>query len=280
MRKQKYLFVLLLFLLYVPKAWAQHVTKAEQIKLFYICYVDSVKTSDISMKRDLLSKFLTPEMQKKMGRLVDATGSDPLLRAQDVPEHFRQTMTYRHLEGDWFEVAYRTFNWKLQDTVTIRIPVRTEEDEQGRMRINYITPEWGGERYGDYLFDIPAQKVTDRLDARNFVETFFKAYAYSYATMSPSLEQDLEQLRKRYCTSFLQGKYAAIKQQFWEEEGNIDPLIDCADFDVFWYPSIRVDSIDSLTFRIGYDTGWYRKNIKVTVTREKRRFLLSDIEVE
>ena len=144
MRKQKYLFVLLLFLLYVPKVWAQHVTKIEQIRHFYNCYMECFETGDRKMESDLLGKFLTPEMQKKRARLVNATDSDPLLRAQDVPEHARQTLTCRHLERGWYEVAYHTYGWNEQDTVTIRIPVRTVEDEKGTLRINYITPYWGG----------------------------------------------------------------------------------------------------------------------------------------
>ena len=232
------------------------------------------------MENDLLGKFLTPEMLEKKGRLANATDSDPILRAQDVSEYGRQSLTCRHLEGDWYEVAYR---WDVQDTTAIHIPVRVEEDEKGQVRINYITPEWGGRRYGDYLFDIPAPRVADRKDARTFVETFFKAYTYPYVKMSHTLEQDLEQLRKRYCTSsFLTGKYAAIKQEYMKDYEDIDPLVDCADFDAFWYPSIKIDSIDSHTFRFGYDTcvkGWHQ-DIKVVVTRESGRFLISDIEAE
>lgn len=212
--------------------------------------------------------------------MANATDSDPILRAQDVSEYGRQSLTCRHLEGDWYEVAYR---WDAQDTTTIHIPVRVEEDEKGQVRINYITPEWGGSRYGNHLFDIPTPKVADRKDARTFVETFFKAYTYPYVKMSHTLEQDLEQLRKRYCTStFLTGKYAAIKQEYMKDYEDIDPLVDCADFDAFWYPSIKIDSIDSHTFRFGYDTcvkGWHQ-DIKVVVTRESGRFLISDIEAE
>lgn len=289
MQKRKYLVILVLLFLFAPMVGAQyiraqHVTKAGQIRFFYDRYMECIETGNRKMGSDLLRSFLTPEMQEKRGRLIDATGADPILRAQDVSEHGRQTLTCRHLEGNWFEVAYRSFSWGVQDTVTIRIPMRTEEDEKGRVRINYIVPEWGGSRYGDYLFDIQSQRVIDRLDARIFVETFFKAYVYPYATMSPSLEQDLEQLRKRYCTpSFLRGKYAAIRQEYLEDGESIDPLINCADFDAFWHPSISIDSIDSLTFRIGYDTddakGW-RKDIKMMVTMEKGRFLLSDIEAK
>lgn len=275
-----HLFILLLFLLYVPKAWAQHLTTAEQIEHFYDCYMECFEKGDRSMENDLLGKFLTPEMQKKRVRLANATDSDPILRAQDVSEYGRQSLTCQHLEGDWYEVAYR---WDAQDTTAIHIPVRVEEDEKGQVRINYITPEWGGSRYGNHLFDIPTPKVADRKDARTFVETFFKAYTYPYVKMSHTLEQDLEQLRKRHCTSsFLTGKYAAIKQEYMKDYEDIDPLVDCADFDAFWYPSIKIDSIDSHTFRFGYDTcvkGWHQ-DIKVVVTRESGRFLISDIETE
>ena len=282
MRKQKCLSVLLLFLLYVPKAYAQYVTKIEQIRHFYDCYMECFETGDRKMESDLLGKFLTPEMQKKRARLLNATDSDPLLRAQDVPEHARQTLTCRHLERGWYEVTYHTYGWNEQDTVTIHIPVRTVEDEKGTLRINYITPYWGGSRYGDCLFDIPAQKVDDQSDAFIFVESFFKAYVYPYVILSPTLEQDSEQLRKQNCTSSLQEKYSVLKQSYLEDGEYMDPLIGCADFDVFWYRSIRVESIDSQTFRIRYDLGvkdWCNK-IKMTVAQAKGRWFLSDIEVE
>lgn len=280
MQKRMYLAVLLLFSLFALRTQAQHAATAEQIRLFYDRYMVYFEEWNNNKLFDLQSKFLTPEMQKKRVRLANATDSDPILRAQDVSEYGRQSLTCRHLEGDWYEVAYR---WDAQDTTAIHIPVRVEEDEKGPVRINYITPEWGGRRYGNHLFDIPAQKVADRKDARTFVETFFKAYTYPYVKMSHSLEQDLEQLRKRHCTSsFLTGKYAAIKQEYMKDYEDIDPLVDCADFDAFWYPSIKIDSIDSHTFRFGYDTcvkGWHQ-DIKVVVTRESGRFLISDIEAE
>lgn len=280
MQKRMYLAVLLLFSLFALRTQAQHAARAEQIRLFYDRYMVYFEEWNNNKLFDLQSKFLTPEMLEKKGRLANATDSDPILRAQDVSEYGRQSLTCRHLEGDWYEVAYR---WDAQDTTAIHIPVRVEEDEKGQVRINYITPEWGGSRYGNHLFDIPTPKVADRKDARTFVETFFKAYTYPYVKMSHTLEQDLEQLRKRYCTSsFLTGKYAAIKQEYMKDYEDIDPLVDCADFDAFWYPSIKIDSIDSHTFRFGYDTcvkGWHQ-DIKVVVTRESGRFLISDIEAE
>ena len=251
----------------------------EQIKLFYDRYMECIEEWDNNKLSDLQNKFLTPEMLEKKERLVTVTGSDPILRAQDVSEYGQQSLTCRHLEDDWYEVAY---HWDVQDTTAIRIPVRVEEDEKGQVRINYIVPHWGGSRYGDNLFDIPSQDVIDGLGARTFVETFFKAYVYPYAIMSPSLEQDLEQLRNQYCTtSFLQGKYAAVRQAYQEDYEDIDPLVDCADFDAFWYPSIKVDSLSNFTYRISYDTdivrGW-RKDIKIVLKREEGRFLISDIE--
>ena len=44
---------------------------------------------------------------------------------------------------------------------------------------------------------------------------------------------------------------------------------------------IKVDSLSNFTYRISYDTdivrGW-RKDIKIVLTREEGRFLISDIE--
>ena len=145
MRKREYLAIIVSFFLFASGTRAQYVTKAEQIRHFYACYMECFETGDRKMESDLLGKFLTPEMLEKRARLMATTDSDPLLRAQDVPEHARQSLTCRHLEGDWFEVAYRTFDWDEQDTVSIRIPVRATNDENGDVRINYITPYWGGD---------------------------------------------------------------------------------------------------------------------------------------
>jgi hypothetical protein len=58
-----------------------YATKAEQINFFYDSYMKCIEIGERNKMDDLLDKYLTPEMQKKRGRLVDVTGFDPLLRA-------------------------------------------------------------------------------------------------------------------------------------------------------------------------------------------------------
>lgn len=266
-------------LLFAGETRAQSSTEAEQIKNFYTQYMKTVETGSYEQECELKRDFLTPEMQKKLERLAFATGMDPLLRAQDVSDYGRQSLRCRHLKGGWYEVSYQ---WAENDTTGIHIPIRIKTDAKGKVRITYVTPYWGGDGYGDHLFDIPATKIKDKADGIAFTETFFKAYAYPYVKMSPTLEQDLKQLRQTYCTPAMLKKYTEILQQSLEVEGVIDPLIGCADFDAFFYNSLKVTPLENNHFKVSYNTGVQNWNIqiKVTVTKQNGKYRISDLETE
>ena len=235
----RYLIVIFLFHL-SEVILAQTNPVAEQIKNFYIHYMEAVGVGDRKIENGLVKDYLTPEMQKKLYRLITVTGSDPLLRAQDVSDYGIQSLTCRHLEGKWYEVSYlRTEN----DTASVQIPIRVDTDANGKIRIVYVTPYWGGNKYGDQIFDVRAKEIKDDVDGGIFVETYFKAYVYPYVTMSSTMEQDINQLRKTYCTAAMQKKYAILLQKSLEDENLLDPMIGCADFDAFWYKFIKISSL-------------------------------------
>ena len=264
MLARRIIIPLLLTFLSLCEMQAQTRSQAEQIKDFYACYMKAIETCNQKEENKLLQDFLTPEMQEKKGRLVQVTGSDPLLRAQDVSDYGRQSLACRHLDGSWYEVSYR---WDESDTVGIKIPVRIKTDAKGKTRICYVTPYWGGSSYGDSLLDIAEQTVDDGKDAETFVATFFKTYAYNYVKMQPTLEQELGLLRQTYCTADMQGKYNALSQQYMDDASPVDPLIGCADFDAFWYSSLRVIPLGKNWFEVSYNAdanGW---SIHVKVTR-------------
>lgn len=249
----------------------------EQIKEFYTCYMKAVETGDQNKETWLLQDFLTPNMQRKRGRLALVTASDPLLRAQDVSEYGRLSLTCRHLEGLWYEISYR---WDENDTVGTSIPLRIETDTRGKTRICYITPYWGGGNHGDSLFNIAEQAVKDDYDAGTFVETFFKTYAYAYVKMSSSLKQDLKLLRQTYCTASMQRKYFSLSQQNMDEGSHADPLIGCADFDAFWYSSLRVKPLGNNYFEMSYKTGANGLciRVKVKVSEQNGKYRISGLE--
>ena len=277
MLARRLIIPLLLTFLSLFEMQAQTRSQAEQIKDFYACYMKAIETCNQKEENKLLQDFLTPEMQEKKGRLVQVTGSDPLLRAQDVSEYGRQSLACRHLDGSWYEVSYR---WDESDTVGIKIPVRIKTDAKGKTRICYVTPYWGGSSYGDSLLDIAEQTVDDGKDAETFVATFFKTYAYNYVKMQPTLEQELGLLRQTYCTADMQGKYNALSQQYMDDGSPVDPLIGCADFDAFWYSSLRVKPLGKNWFELSYnaDANGWSIHVKVMVSEQNGKYRISDLE--
>ena len=277
MLARRIIIPLLLTFLSLCEMQAQTRSQAEQIKDFYACYMKAIETCNQKEENRLLQDFLTPEMQEKKGRLVQVTGSDPLLRAQDVSDYGRQSLACRHLDGSWYEVSYR---WDESDTVGIKIPVRIKTDAKGKTRICYVTPYWGGSSYGDSLLDIAEQTVDDGKDAETFVAKFFKTYAYNYVKMQPTLEQELGLLRQTYCTADMQGKYNALSQQYMDDGSPVDPLIGCADFDAFWYSSLRVKPLGKNWFELSYnaDANGWSIHVKVMVSEQNGKYRISDLE--
>jgi hypothetical protein len=255
---------------------AQSVSDIEHIKNFYIRYMEAMEKSDTEMIDSLELHFLTPEMRAKKGRLVDVTGGNPLLRAQDVSDFGRQSLQCSHLEDDWYMVSYR---WNEKDSVGIHIPLRIVQDAQGQSRIGYVTPESAREGYGNQHFDIPEVVIEDDKDACTFVETFFKAYVYPYVRMLPSLEQELTRLRQTYFTPDMQKEYATMLQMFLEDANPIDPMIGCADFDAFWYSSIKVTPIEGNLFKIEYNTGDSIICVKLIVMRQNGKYRISELNL-
>ena len=277
MLTRRIIIPLLLTFLSLCEMQAQTRSQAEQIKDFYACYMKAIETCNQKEENKLLQDFLTPEMQEKKGRLVQVTGSDPLLRAQDVSDYGRHSLACRHLDGSWYEVSYR---WDESYTVGIKIPVRIKTDAKGKTRICYVTPYWGGSSYGDSLLDIAEQTVDDGKDAETFVATFFKTYAYNYVKMQPTLEQELGLLRQTYCTTDMQGKYNALSQQDMDDASPVDPLIGCADFDAFWYSSLRVKPLGKNWFELSYnaDANGWSIHVKVMVSEQNGKCRISDLK--
>ena len=129
--------------------------------------------------------------------------------------------------------------------------------------------------YGDDLFDIDEEEVDDRQSAKTFVETFYKVYAYYYVKMEPDLEQDVERLRKTYCTSGMEEKYVRLKEELKWEAPLFNPVIGNADFDAFWYKSLQVSPIAPKgCFVVSYG---YTK-LRVCTQSLKGKYRISDIE--
>ena len=138
--------------------------------------MEAINTDDRKTEEKFLKNLLTPEMNEKRARLTCVTDANPMIRAQDVTEYGIQSVRCRHLSGNWYEMSYRSYP---QDSA-IYIPLLITTDSPEKIRISYVTPEWGDRQYGDHWFDIPKEKIIDDQDGKTFVETFYKSYAHTY----------------------------------------------------------------------------------------------------
>lgn len=119
----------------------------EQIKSFYTAYLTNV-LRDNSKNEALCRKYLTKELLDKLQRVGNATGGDPVIRAQDANMDAIETLNVENLTGGWYMVSYL---WDKKDTNSItKIPVNAQNMD-GECKITYITPIWNDAQYEDEL---------------------------------------------------------------------------------------------------------------------------------
>lgn len=89
----RFTVTLLFFSFYIGKVRAQFssgLSDKVQIETYlqksYQEYMKAINTDDRETEDFFFKKLLTPEMEEKRARLTCATGSNPMIRAQDVTE--------------------------------------------------------------------------------------------------------------------------------------------------------------------------------------------------
>ena len=216
-------------------------------------------------------------MRKKWRRIAGVTDCDPFIRAQDTSDDMRQSLACRQVDGPWFEVSYR---WDEEADPTV-IPLRLF-DVDGKLKIAYVTPEWGGEERGYGLFEVSRFEVDDT-DAERFVCSFYERYTSEYAAMADTMEQALSRLRQAYCQPRLVARFDSLRQFNLEDAGcgTYDALVGNFDFDVFWRPSLTVGRLDDGRFRVSYQCGDDDEQAVIaTLDEVGGHYRLADVERE
>ncbi len=236
-----------------------HNEVAKELSNFLKAYM-----TDNLNKDSLLNKYLTKTARSKLERVALITNSDPLLRMQTYNECMHNTVSFWRRNWYWYDVRMQVS--PVSDFM--RIPVRICDDTD-EVRIRYIVPEWGGTSIGDSLF-ITENVEVDEHDPDNFVRSFYRKYTNLYIEMTDSMEKELEQMRKRYCTDDFLAYYDAMHKGVIEDYGHdfYDAVIDNYDFDVFWLPSLSVRKSRSLNYWVSYNIRPYSKRSINVVLKE------------
>lgn len=223
----------------------QSTSTISSLKSFYISYATGVATGT-GKDRSLLEEHTTPELLDKISRIVAITGADPLLRAQDFDESLLSSIDVAPLSDNWYMVSYRVYN---NQQVSIPIKATTVK---GKLLIEYVTPEWNGEQYGDELQSATKQvQDISKSSPRSFIESFYKVYTQEYCTMPKDLDEQLEKLQAEYCSSAVQDKIKKAR----EDDSLYDLLIDNHDFDPLWGKSLSIRQESDTRFRVAYLPG-------------------------
>ena len=206
------------------------------LQRFYTAYIRSIdRMLEYDQRDSIIATALTPEMHEKVHRLVAATDVDPILRQQDTRAGLEKTFRARQLKGDWYEVSLG------EPAELIRIPLHLKQ-VRGRYIIDFITPLWRGEEYGDHLMANPLASSTtiDNSSEAAFILSFYRRYLSAYLSMSRDMGAILSQLREQYCTQETIELHRERTESGDLEDGYYDVLIDHVDFDPTWASSLQV----------------------------------------
>ena len=218
---------------------------------------------------------LTKGLIEKLDRVRTATGCDPIIRAQDVSDDVLETLTVKHLNGNWYMVSY-TWGKGSEFESTQNIPLRVAKID-GQYMIDYITPIWNGSLYGDSLLcDNPVIPAINTSEPLSFLKTFYDAYTLKYCSMPEGLASQLASLRTEYLTPNALKQFAEVEmKEFLEDNGHgYDLLILDFDFDNLSRPSIKITPINEDTYQVSFAEN---KTLKIKVIKKGQEYRIDSI---
>lgn len=251
---------------------------SDSIKLFYTTYLMNI-LEDNSKNEILCKKYLTEELVEKVSRLINVTGADPIIRAQDTRLDAVETLNIKTLCNDWYLVSYY---WDKENIDTlIEIPLKTT-NENNTCRITYITPSWKGSQFGDQLLTSKDKETIEiKHDSTNsFIKSFYNAYTDEYYKAPKDLLRNLILFHDKYLSkkALLQYKNAKKENQM-DGYTDYDILIDNYDYDIDWNKNIRFIKLEDMNYLITYKGNNKEHNIVISIIKEEKTFMINNIQV-
>lgn len=272
---------LIFLLLFTTACTDKHDITAEQLAAFYREYMAASCYATNTYELELLKANTTKEVYEKIGRVGISTDAVPLWRAQDTGDEMLSTANAKYLKGDWYMLYYSQTYYDGERTTT-QIPVKAVTID-GNLQITYFPHSANGARYGDDLLGYPTRTLESDISqasAREFLESFYDVYLYSYCIMSLDLYSNLSSLRDKYLTE-------NALAQFKKEEDNwlfdymegYDAFVDSFDFDAMWYDHLKFLDLGNGKYQVSFFTGSWTVRVVVGVVKSDKGYLIDSIEV-
>lgn len=120
----------------------------KMLRAFYTKYITNMLENKDRENQALKKEYIVPGMLEKIPEMIENSGSDPILRAQDVNQKMLNTLKIKSLDKPgWYMVSY---SWDGSDETCI--PVKSI-NSGNKIMIKYIVPIKQGLRYGDELIE-------------------------------------------------------------------------------------------------------------------------------
>ncbi len=217
--------------------------------------------------------YMTKNMHSRELR-ISCMHCNPFLRTMDYADIDPASIEVKHLEDKWYIASYKWNGLEKQ----VNIPIRVTSEYRKRAYIDYVTPVWGGESYGDSILKVeqPHIKMTSK---KEFVTSFFKRYAWLFINMSDTWEYQQRALRKLFLTENMQKEHDDTRKNV---AGSIDeyfdPIIGEGYFDTFFYRNISVKQLSDNEFSVVYGCDFIERELKYTVSGEDGNYKITKIE--
>lgn len=231
-----------------------------------------------SSNEALCKKYLTDGLVVKLQRMRNATGGDPVVRAQDMNSDAIKTLNVREIADDWYMVSYL---WNERDSTSlVEIPLKVGH-VNGQCKIVYITPIESDTQCGDEWltgFENVASYKIDSSSGKSLVESFYKVYLATYCSMGSDLYVRLQSLRLSNLSHTALEQFKKAEQEYLLDtlEG-YDLLITNFDFDSMWLNSLKVLPLDADNYQVIYQAGKYTHQIKIQTAYRDGRYLINAV---
>lgn len=274
--KRNFILTVILLLCFSIKGYSGDL---EEIKNFYRRYMVNV-LEDNSNNGTLCQTYLTDEMISKVQRMRNASGGDPIIRAQDMNSDAIKTLDIRKISDDWYIVS---FLWKENDSTTLtEIPLKVKHIN-GKCKIAYITPIENDNQYGDELLTYFGDTIlyeTDYTSEKSFIESFYMSYAATYCSMSKEMDQNLSELRlSNLSETALEQFKKAEEESLYDGLSGYDILINNFDFDCMWFKSLRITELSKSNYQVTYQAGNYTLKINIKTEYRDGRYFICNMSI-
>ncbi|MGL5016245.1 MAG: hypothetical protein ACRC6V_18495 [Bacteroidales bacterium] len=249
-----------------------------EIKEFYVSYL-SLDYNDNSSKELLFSQYLSKGLAKRIEKITYATGSDPIIRAQDFSTDSKETLRVDELGDNWYMVSYL---WNKNDSSTlVSIPLKAKLSN-GQCKISYITPIWSDNQYGEQLL-VNLSDSIGSVDISNgelqFLREFYREYLSVYCSISPEIDSKLDSLKKEYLSDTAIEQIKSIRNdRALDGTPGYDPLIKNFDFDSLWCHSVRFNELPNSKYSFSYSVGRRILKLILEISYEDGNYTIDSIQ--